>query len=273
MKLHNIDRRWIFLLILLGVSIPLIMPFGLKIEVTRNVKSVYDLLEASRPGDKILLSFDYDPASKPELQPMATAIIKHAIEKDLSIICVALWPMGVSLADEIYQDKKGDLIYGENFINLGYKAGGLVSIQAMGKNFREVFPNDSNGDNINNFTIMNNINTLTDFSFVISFSAGTPGIKEWIMVAGDRFRLPVAGGATAVSTPGFLPYINEQKQLYGLIGGLKAAAEYEMLIDTPGTATAGMDAQSIAHLIIILFIIVSNISWYLLQKDKKRGEK
>ncbi len=273
MKLHQIDRRWIFLFILLGVSLPLIMPFGLKIEVTKNVQSVYDLVEQSRAGDKILLSFDYDPASKPELQPMAVAVINHAIERNLKVICVALWPMGVSLADEIYQEKKDFLTYGENFINLGYKAGGLVSIQAMGKNFREVFPNDSNGDNINNFSIMEGIRTLSDFKFAISFSAGTPGIKEWIMVAGDKFRLPIAGGATAVSTPGFLPYINEQKQLYGLIGGLKAAAEYELLIHTPGTATSGMDAQSIAHLIIILFIIMSNISWYFLQKDKKRGEK
>ncbi|MDD4157464.1 MAG: hypothetical protein PHY08_12935 [Candidatus Cloacimonetes bacterium] len=273
MKLHQIDRRWIFLLIFLGVSLPLIMPIGFDIEVTKNVQSVYDLVENSQPGDKILLSFDFDPASKPELQPMAVAIINHAMRKNLKIYCVALWPMGVSLADEIYQIQKEKLIYGENFINLGYKAGGLVSIQAMGKNFREVFPKDSNGDNITDFPIMNDVNSLKDFNFAISFSAGTPGIKEWIMVAGDKFRLPIAGGATAVSTPGFLPYINEQKQLYGLIGGLKAAAEYELLVSTPGTATAGMDAQSIAHLIIILFIILSNVSWYFLQNDKKRGVK
>ena len=271
MKLHEIDRRWIFLFILVGVTIPLLLPIGFKMEVTKNVQLAYDLVNSAKPGDKILLSFDYDPASKPELQPMAEAIILHAIEKELKIVCVALWPMGVSLADEIYQNHKSHLEYGKNFINLGYKAGGLVSIQAMGKNFKEVFPRDSNGDLVDSFSIMHNVRNFNDFGFVVSFSAGTPGIKEWIMVAGDSYKIPVVGGATAVSTPGFLPYINEQRQLHGLIGGLKAAAEYEMLINTPGTATSGMDAQSIAHLIIIIFIIISNVSWHFIQKKQKRG--
>jgi hypothetical protein len=271
MKLHELDRRWIFLFILLGTMIPLFIPFGFKMEVSRNVQMVYDLINNTNSGDKILISFDYDPASKPEIQPAAEAMIIHALEKDLKIVCIALWPMGVSLADEIYQNHKEKLHYGINFINLGYKAGGMVAIQAMGKDFREVFPTDTHGQSINNYEIMNGINDFSDFTLVISLSSGVPGMREWIMVAGDRFGLPVTGATTAVSTPGFLPYINDQMQLRGLVGGLKAAAEYEKLIDVPGTATSGMDAQSIAHLIIILFIIMGNVSWHISKRkmDKK----
>jgi hypothetical protein len=32
-----------------------------------------------------------------------------------------------------------------------------------------------------------------------------------------------------------------------MLGGMKAAAEYEHLLGEPGQATAGMDALSIAH--------------------------
>jgi hypothetical protein len=271
MKLHQIDRRWIFLFILLGVMIPLFIPFGLPLEVSNNVRRVYDLIDDINTGERILISFDYDPASKPELQPAAVAIIKHAIEKDLRIVVIALWPMGVSLADEIYNAHDQYLVYGQNFINLGYKAGGLVAIQAMGKDFREVFPRDNNGNHIDGFSIMDGVRNFSDFSVVVSLSAGVPGMREWIMVAGDNFRLPVTGATTAVSTPGFLPYINDQNQLHGIIGGLKAAAEYELLIGEPAVATSGMDAQSIAHIIIIIFIIIGNISWHLTYRKKGKG--
>jgi len=70
-----------------------------------------------------------------------------------------------------------------------------------------------------------------------------------------------------------LPYINEQKQLTGLLAGLKAAAEYETLIKTPGSATSGMDAQSIAHLIIIIFIAIGNINYWRDKKALKKGGK
>jgi len=271
MQLHKIDRRWIFLFVLLGVMIPLFIPLDLPIKESKNVKMVYDLIDNAKAGDRILFSFDYDPASKPELQPAAVAMIKHAIRKDLKIVCIALWPMGVSLADEIYLMLADSLSYGENYINLGYKAGGLVVIQAMGKDFREVFPRDNNGHLIDNFEIMNGVKNFDDFTLVVSLSAGDPGMKQWIMVAGDKFKLAVTGATTAVSAPGFFPYINDQNQLHGLVGGLKAAAEYEFLIGAPADATLGMDAQSIAHIIIIIFIIIGNISWHITSKKKARG--
>ena len=271
MKLHAIDRRWIFLFMLIGVMVPLFVPLGLSVEPTPNVKMVYDLVDAAKPGDRIILSFDFDPSSGPEIMPAAIALVKQALEKDLRIVCMSLWPMGVSLTEEVYLYHKEKLVYGENFINLGYKVGGLVAIKAMGNDFKEVFPTDTGGRNINSFPIMEGVHNFSDFYMVASLSSGTPGMTEWIQVAGDNYGLAVTGSTTAVSTPGFTPYINKQKQLHGLIGGLKAAAEYEKLIGAPAKATSGMDAQSIAHLIIILFIVIGNISWHL--SKRKKSEK
>jgi len=268
MKLHDLDRRWIFLLILLGVAIPLFIPIGFHMEVSKNVQTVYDLVNSTPEGSRILISLDCDPSTKAELQPAVDAMIQHAVEKNLKIVCMALWPMGAALTEESFQTNKDVLVYGENFINLGYKAGGLVTIQAIAKNFREIFPKDNNGTNVDEYTILDGIEKLTDFAFVASISSGVPGMKEWIMVAGDSYGLPVTGATTAVSAPGFMPYINEKQQLTGLIGGLKAAAEYEMLIGQPAVATSGMDAQSISHIIIIIFIIIGNVSYHLSRKKQ-----
>jgi len=59
-------------------------------------------------------------------------------------------------------------------------------------------------------------------------------------------------------------------QIYGLMGGLKGAAEYEKLIGRPkDTASRSMDAVSIAHVVIVLFIIVGNIAFFAAGKGKK----
>ncbi|MCK5050596.1 MAG: hypothetical protein KAS53_02565 [Candidatus Cloacimonetes bacterium] len=272
-KTKQIDRRWLFILIFLGVALPLIFTIGLPLETTKNVQMVFDLIESMPKGSKALISFDYDPASMPELHPMAKALVKHCFDKDINLIFTAMWPMGVQMADDTIDQLKDDypnLIYGEDYVNLGFKAGGMITIQSMGKNFREVFPKDMNGNNIDELPIMEGINNFSNIGFIFSLSAGAPGIKEWVQIAHDAYGRPTSGGCTGVSAPAMLPYINEQKQLTGLLAGLKAAAEYEILIKTPGTATSGMDAQSIAHLIIIIFIAIGNINYW---RDKKAGKK
>jgi hypothetical protein len=84
-------------------------------------------------------------------------------------------------------------------------------------------------------------------------------------VGNSLFHRPIAGGCTAVSAPQFYPYL-QTGQLIGLLGGLKGAAEYETLVNYAGDATRRMDAQSIAHLVIIIFIIFANISYFVLRK-------
>ena len=274
-KRKQLDRRWLFLFIFVGVALPLIFIIGLPIETTENVRMVYNLVENTPPGSKVILSFDYDPGTKPELHPMAKAMMQHCFDRDIKVIVTALWPMGVQMAEEIFSDiqsENPDVEYGRDYVNLGFKAGGIVTIQSMGKQFRQVFPEDMNGTSIDEFPIMDGMKNFDNLSFVCSFSAGDPGIKQWIQVTHDKFNRPVTGGVTGVSAPSILPYVNEQQQITGLLAGLKAAAEYELLSEAPGTATSGMDAQSIAHLIIIIFIVIGNINFWRDKKAEKRGE-
>lgn len=271
-KTKRIDRRWIFLLIFVGVAIPLIFVIGFPIETTRNVRRVHEMVEKTPKDSNVIISFDYDPASMPELHPMALALVNQCFDKDINVIFTALWPMGVLMATDIMnqlESKYPDLTYGEDYVNLGFKAGGIVTIQSMGRNFRKIFPQDINGTDIDELPLMNRIKNFDNIAFVFSLSAGSPGIKEWVQSAHDTYGVRTSGGVTGVSAPAILPYVNDQEQLTGLLAGLKAAAEYEFLIDSPGTATSGMDAQSMAHLIIIIFILIANISYWLSKKKKK----
>ncbi len=51
-----------------------------------------------------------------------------------------------------------------------------------------------------------------------------------------------------------------------MLGGLAGAAEYETIIGVPGSATAGMEPQSVTHLIIILFILLGNTVYFMTRR-------
>ena len=59
-------------------------------------------------------------------------------------------------------------------------------------------------------------------------------------------------------------------QLKGLLAGLVGAAEYEILLNRPGKANAGMTIQSFVHLAVILLILAGNIAFFM---QKQRGRK
>ncbi|MEA2103350.1 MAG: hypothetical protein U9P79_01740 [Candidatus Cloacimonadota bacterium] len=272
-KLLAIDRRIIFILIFLSVAIPLLFVIGFKIEVTPEVENVYELVDSAPKGSHVLISFDYGPSTKPEIQPMAEALIRHCFRNDYKVICTALWPMGVQMCMEAIDEVSPDFPnkkYGIDFVNLGYKAGGLVTINLMGRDFCSAFPTDAANTPIDELQIMDGIKNFKRLKFIIGLSAGAPGLKEWVQVGHDAYGIPLAGGSTAVQVPSLSPYVNAQKQLTGLLGGLKGAAEYEVLINHPGSATKGMDAQSIAHLVIIIFIIIGNIGYFVSKKNEKK---
>ncbi len=279
-KLGNLDRRVIFVLMALAVILPLAFRMNLPIPIDEGPsKDLYDAVDALPEGSRVLLSFDYDPSTMPELQPMAVALCQHLMTRDIRIVSLALWPMGVSLGNEALSTV-GDSLGKEEYVdwvNLGYKTGGGVLIVRMGSDIRSVFPSDYDGNPVDDMPVMDGVNKLGDLDMIITLSAGDPGIETWIMMAGDRYDLAVGGGCTAVSAPQLYPYLSTG-QLIGLLGGLKGAGDYETMVRVgvenppPGIAIAGMAAQSVAHLVIMLFIIIGNIA-YLSTKKRKGGAK
>lgn len=274
LKKSILERRLIFITIFVVVMLPLIFPLGLKPEITPLVKNAFQMVETAPDSALVIISFDYDPSTITELQPMAYALIDHAWRRGHKVIAIALWPQGVGMANEAFSyviaKHHPDKIYGTDYVNLGYKAGGTVTLQAMGRDFRNVFPQDMNETPIAQIPMLKNVKKLQDMDYVVSLSAGDPGLTAWIMVASDMYKVKTAGGTTAISAPGFLTYVNKNQQLIGLLGGLKAASEYEALLSVKGDATVSMDAQSVAHLAILVFIIIGNIKAWQKRRSQNK---
>ena len=278
-RLLNLDRRYIFLLIILSVVIPLILKPHFPDHPSPIVQAIYDRVDTLPQGSKILLAFDYGPDTGPELDPMGVSFIRHASLKNHKLFIMSLWPEGAGqikkVLDSAYLEYP-DKVYGTDYVNMGYKAGGVGAINVMVSSFRTLVPQDANGTPIDDLPVMDGIETLEDFDVVISLSTGDPGLKEWILFAGDVVHVPVMGGGTAVMAPELYPYYPHQ--LVGLMGGLKGAAEYEAaliagypeLADRPMDATVRMGPQVVTHVVMLLLIVLGNIA-YFMDRKRRRG--
>ena len=117
--------------------------------------------------------------------------------------------------------------------------------------------------------MMDGINEFKDFAFLFSISSGYPGTIEWVQYASDPTGVPMSSGVTSIQVNEVMPYV-QSGQMIGLLAGMPGAAEYEALIGEKGSAISGMDAQSIAHLVIVLFIVLGNTAYFIELKRSKK---
>ncbi len=270
-KLLAIDRRIIFLLIAVGVIAPLLMPVNLPIAVGPRVQAAFDAIDALPPGSKVLVSMDYEPDIMAELLPMSVAVLRHCFRKHLQVIAMTLYPAGTGLGERALREasKAEGAVRNKDFVWLGYKSGFQVVMIGIGENLRGMYPVDFYGTPLDSIPLMRGVNTYKQLAMVVNLS-GSSGTDYWIQFAQGRFHAPLVVGCTAVMATDYYPYLSS-KQLLGLIGGMKGAAEYERLIDTFGDARRGMDAQSLVHVIIVLLVLVGNAALFISKRTGDAG--
>ena len=272
LKIGSIDRRWIFLIIAAVVIVPLIFPVGLPIRPTDTTKNVYDSIEKLPAGSKVLLSVEYSPSTRPENHPMTISILRHLFKNNHKVFITCLWPDGQFMAqDAINQVAKQEFnkTYGVDYVFLGFRPGNEAVVKGIVSNLRKLYTVDVYQKKIDEIPLMNGINNFKDFDFLFSSSAGFPGTIEWVQYASDPTGIPMASGVTSIQVNEVMPYV-QAGQMVGVLAGMPGAAEYEALINQKGTATSGMDAQSVAHLVIVLFIILGNLSFFI---ERNRSKK
>jgi hypothetical protein len=242
------------------------------------VKGIFDKIEAIPSGSRVVLSFDFGPSTVPEIRPMVDGVLRHCLERNLKVIFVALWATGQNILGttigEVVGREYPEKQYGVDYVNFGYKAGNQGVINVVVSDFFKMFPTDIEGATARDLPIMDGMTSLKDVALIVSFGGGFPGIKEWVQFAGDLGNIPIAGGCTAVSAPLLYPYYPQQ--MVGLMGGIKGAAEYESILaktypryrTTPMRGSEMMGPQTVAHLVIMLFIVIGNIAYFMTRHDK-----
>ncbi|MDY7107196.1 MAG: hypothetical protein SYC29_01030 [Planctomycetota bacterium] len=303
--LRDLDRRWIFLMMFLCVAVPIIV-IGLTGETfpeepTDLARAVFHAIDDMPSGSKVLLSYDYDPASEGELSPMATMFAYHCAAKGHKMYFMALWPVGPQMVDDTIENiLKRDfpnLEYGEDYVNLGYKSGYEGVIKVIITDFTELYTTDTRGTPWSAIPMCEDVESVQDMDLLINVSAGYAGTKEWVQYAVTPYpKLRMVAGCTGVQAPLLYPYIPQQ--LHGLLGAIKGAAEYEALVTAKygeqmarrdadgnpvvdeegnyvirGKYTEGirrMGPQLVAHLLMIVLIILGNVIYFIEKRRERR---
>ena len=269
-KLLKIDRRWIFLCIALAAFVPFVT--GLKFpngQPSPTTLDVFHYIEKLPPGSVVMLAYDYGPAGMPEMHPMAKAITRQAFKLKLRVVAVTIHQQGPLMADDVFSAVAPEFKarYGVDYANLGYKPGGSSVIMGMGSTIASVYPTDTKGTPLASLPVMKGVTNFDDVAILIDFATGsTPG--AWIAFAHQRYHVKMAVGITAVMATDFYPYY-QTGQLVGILNGMRGAAEYEHLIGHEDTGTLGMSSQSVAHVVIILFVILGNIGYFASRRRAK----
>jgi hypothetical protein len=282
--LRDLDRRWVFLLMLLAVAVPILLQSRFPETPSALSQAVFNEIDALEPGDRVLMAFDFDPASAGELGPMATAFTYHCAKKGLRMYYLALWPVGPQMIDATIQNvlKKDfpEMVYGEDYVNLAYKSGGEGVIKVILSDIRQLYSTDALGTPIDEIPMMQGVDNIRQMDLIVNVSAGAPGTKEWVQYAVTAYSddLRIVAGCTGVQAPLLYPYIPEQ--LPGLLGAIKGAAEYEELVmrayghdGLPGIyseARRRMGPQLIAHVLMILLIVAGNVVYFTERRREAR---
>ena len=236
-RLNNLDRRWIFLMMGLAVAVPIIVinltGKTLPEVPTPLAKSAFQVLDDLDPGSRILMSWDFDPASEGELGPMANSFIRQCAQRGHKMYFIALWPVGPQMIRSSTSKVLGayypDYEYGQDWVDLGFKAGNEAVIKTIVTDFRQIFPSDARGTPVAAIPMMAGVKSLGDFDAIVNVSAGYPGSKEWVLYAATPLKKPLIVGCTGVQAPQMYPYVPIQVQ--GLLGAIKGAAEYESVVN------------------------------------------
>lgn len=281
---NALDRRFIYLCVLLAVSVPMIWRVTFRERPSPMVRDIFARVEALPPESRVLLVYDYDSASQPEMKPMADAFTRHLALKRAKLVYLTLWPLGQSEIDlsvrSVLQAEFPDYRYGVDYVNLGYMSGNEGVIAIALTDLKKGIPTDVHNISTTDqkrLPVLRGVDNLRNLDLIVDVTAGYPGLREWIQYAAVPGRIPIVGGSAAVQSPELFPYV--PSQCVGLLAGIKGAAEYEQMLierypqlDRPECRTAleRMGPQTVAHLMVMVLIVLGNAAHLAERKERRR---
>jgi hypothetical protein len=270
-KLNNLDSRWMYLALVIVLIIPVMKPIGMPVSVNKDLtQRAYDTIGALPAGSIVMFDVAYSASTDTELTPMMMAIMEQMAKKGLKLLVAGQWESGLFFVKDKVAAKAKSFgwKYGVDWVNIGFKAGGISTFRAMATDFwKGAMGIDIDKTPFEQLPIMQRVKKLDEnaISCIVIYESGSPGMETWITYFPKISLVKASVAAEIASSVRYIP----TGQLKGLIPGMRGAAEYEKLVGKPGVSTQLMDAQSLSCLLIIGLIVLGNIAFF--SSKKKAG--
>jgi hypothetical protein len=267
-RIQDIDRRIIwFFMVAIAVYV-FNNPIGLPLEITPYVQNFYDYMEDLPPNSVLLICGDYGPVNELNIGTQYTPLIQHLTrlnqEKNIRWVffgiredVVTMFP--VKLEEPKVKAALDTLTYGEDWAFIGFISGRETGMAALCKGIKELLTVDYYGNDLNDLPLLDDVNEITDFAACIG-SGGTD-LLVFVRQFSATYGVDTLIMTQAIVGPSIEPYIPES--VVSMLVDIKSAAEYELLVKSPGTAIAGMDLQTAVHIYFFFLIALGNIAWFI----------
>ncbi len=281
--LSRLDRRIVYSVLALAVMLPLVIPSVQKVRVMTPVSKLFSAVDAIEDDKILMIDFDYDPQTLPEIEPMGIAVLRHAFHRRIKVAVLSLYVQPLGLAkkalDQVTEEfnqratsRTDSIIYGRDYVFLGWQPPPIVPLLGMGISITNVYKTDYYGYRTDSLPMMRRVRNFNDVGILVSLSGATAPLW-WIAYSQTRFGVAVGAGITAVSASEFYQYY-QTGQFSGLMIGMKGAAEYEELVETRlmlkdrRKASEALGSLTAAHLTMIAFIIIGNVGYFIRRRSK-----
>ena len=272
--LEKIDRRFIFLFVAVSLSLPILLGVSLKPARMKTSQAFYDVVQGLNENDFVIVAVDWDPGTRAENEPQTLVTVEHLFRKNIKFALTSLTPLASPTLEQLpLKIKKRleleniKLEYGKDWVNLGYRPGGVIQVQNLAKasNIKELLKTDAKGTPLAELPILNNINSIKDISAVAEFTGSVGALGVWLQFFSGPKLLH---GCTSITIPDAYNYF-AAGQLKGLFEGVAGAAHYESLLqnnyplrDAKNNVAIPINSGvSFAQLGVFFFIFLGNLGY------------
>lgn len=238
---------WIFLILGVGVAVPLLLGWPLPVRapmVWDGVESGFDTIERIETGARVQLLWAYDPATAGEMDLLSALVLRHLLDRGATINAVSLLPNGPASAQRLFAavetDRMPDLTaFGvRRTIEVRFLPGGAAILPLLA-------------------------NEPADLAII--FAAQAEDVQHWLEQVAPINRAPVVAVTAAGADPPLRAYL-KSSQLAGLVSGFDGAYHYAEMLDKPLTSDEvrwmrfQVTGQGYGALAIAAIIVLGNLA-------------
>jgi hypothetical protein len=272
--LQKIDRRILYVLIALVVTLPLVLrPARHPDIIFDEVSKAYAVLE-NIPDDKIVIvSTVWGPGTEAENAPQTEVVMRHLFRNGKRFAVISwdqagtelTYEIGARLADELGKE------YGEDWVHLGfrlpYSAVMRSIMRGMAQDFPKVISYDRFNTKLDKIPALDGVKTWKDIGAVVEITPSAT-VELWISYFTGPYGIPMVFCPTAVMAAEAYPLLDAQL-IEGMLNGVIGAVQYETLLgmgDVATDASAISWALSAAHIYVIVLIILGNLGYLAMRR-------
>lgn len=278
-RLQAIDRRVIYVILLLFIIVPLLVP-GLSNSIpiipSRQSQDFYDTMEKvarDSPNKIVILDGWWSPSTRGENQWQTQAIITHMMKRRLHFAILSFDPQNNTLVQGIADDlaPKYGYVYGRDYINWGFKPSAVFTptVKGLVTDIPGTIKKDKRNQPIQSYPVMEGVKTMRDVGAIVEVTP-TASADTWLQLAQGVYKTPFLYAPTAVMAPTYYPYL-DSGQISGMLTGVKGAGDYEKLTGTSTVGTRATGALSLVYALLIGLIILGNVGFYVTRRLERGG--